>query len=239
MLIGYAYHISPDRVTGPKWMMDAGSPRFDISAKLAEGAHKDRVPEMLEALLSDRFKLTMHRATTTGAVYGLIVAKGGPTLERAVAIPGGSVSADTEGSSGTTDFYGELQSSTTPNADGKGSTTTFTNPRMGTVRGTGDPRRVLRWEAPSTTLGGLADLLDSVAPLPAPIIDMTGLSGRYHVSLQVSSELFLGVDPADMERLTLKAFNDGLQKLGLRLDPRKGSFETIVVDSIEKTPTDN
>jgi uncharacterized protein (TIGR03435 family) len=237
MLIGYAYRISPDRVTGPQWMTGAGAPRFDISAKLPQGAHKDRVPELIQTLLADRFKLTVHRATTMGAVYGLVVAKGGLRLERSV--EGGSVAPDTDAITGTTDFYGELQSNTAPSVDGKGSTTTISNPRMGTVRETGDPRQVLRWDAPSTSLGGLADLLDNVAPLSAPIIDMTGLGGRYRIILQVSSRSYIGVDPADMESLTLKAFNDGLQKLGLKLESRKGSLQVVAVDSVERKPTDN
>src|SRR5271163_446321 len=43
---------------GPDFMsMD----RWDILAKLPEGATQDQVPEMLLALLVDRFKLTYHR----------------------------------------------------------------------------------------------------------------------------------------------------------------------------------
>lgn len=110
---------------------------------------------------------------------------------------------------------------------------------MGMVRETGDPRRVMRWEAPSTSVGGLADLLDKAAPLSSPIIDMTGLGGRYRVTLEVSSESFVGADPADMENLTLKAFNDGLRKLGLKLEARRGAIETLVVDTVEKAPTGN
>jgi uncharacterized protein (TIGR03435 family) len=238
MLIGYAYHLSPDRVTGPNWMMGVGSPRFDISAKLPQGAPKDHVPEMVQALLAERFKLTTHRATAIGDVYALVVAKGGQKLKQAVDAPS-PVSADADALPGATDFFGELQTHTAPNADGTGTTTTISNPRMGTVREMGNPRRIQRWEAPSTSLGGLADLLDNVAPLPSPIIDMTGLKGRYQVILEVSSELFIGVDPDEMEHLTLQAFNNGLQKLGLRLEHQKASLETIVVDHIEKTPTDN
>jgi uncharacterized protein (TIGR03435 family) len=239
MLIGYSYRLSPDRIIGPKWMIGVGSPRFDISAKLPQGTPKVHVPEMVQALLTDRFKLTTHRATTTGGIYALILAKDGPKLEQAVTAANASIAAEIDPSAGTTDFYGEVQTNTAPNVDGKGSTTTISNPRMGTVRETGDPKRILRWEAPNTSLSGLADLLDNVAPLSSPIIDMTGLDGRYHVTLKVSSGSFIGVDPADMESLTLKAFNDGLQKIGLKLESRKGSIETIVVDHVEKTPTEN
>ena len=50
-------------------------------AKLPEGANKDQVPEMMQALLADRFKLTIHRDTKDHAIYALIVAKGGPKLK--------------------------------------------------------------------------------------------------------------------------------------------------------------
>jgi|SRR6185437_8284350 len=194
-------------------MMDVGSPRFDISAKLPLGVSKDRVPEMVQTLLADRFRLTVHRGTITESVYGLIVAKSGATLERAVASATGSVLEDTEPPVGTADFYGELQSNTTRNADGTGFTTTIRNPRMGTVRETGDPRRLLRWEAPSTSLGGLADLLDKVAPLPAPIIDMTRLGGRYHVIVSGNDRVVYRSRPSGYGEFDIKGFQQGPSKV--------------------------
>jgi uncharacterized protein (TIGR03435 family) len=35
------------------------------------------------------------------------------------------------------------------------------------------------------------------------------------------------------------AWQNALQKAGLRLEPRKGPVETIVVDHLEKTPSEN
>ena len=74
MLIGYAFRISPERVTGPAWMM---SPRFNIEANIPQGASKNQVPEMFQNLLADRFKLVIHRQTANLPVYALVVAKGG------------------------------------------------------------------------------------------------------------------------------------------------------------------
>ncbi|MBV9747035.1 MAG: TIGR03435 family protein, partial [Acidobacteriia bacterium] len=111
-----------------------------------------------------------------------------------------------------------------------------------------------RWEAPNISFGGLADLLDNVAPLSLPIIDMTGLSGRYQLVLEVSLKDLCGArrtagaggEPAgasnamaDMEQTVLSAFTNGLLKLGLRLERRNGPLETVVVDHLEKTPTEN
>jgi uncharacterized protein (TIGR03435 family) len=42
-----------------------------------------------------------------------------------------------------------------------------------------------------------------------------------------------------MEEAILRGFNDGLMKLGLRLERRKGPVETLIVDRVEQTPTEN
>src|SRR5690242_271460 len=47
-LIVTAYGIKPYQLIGPDWMR---SERFDIQAKIPEGVSKDRIPEMLQALL--------------------------------------------------------------------------------------------------------------------------------------------------------------------------------------------
>lgn len=56
------------------------SGRFDILAKLPAGATADQVPEMLQTLLLDRFKMTVHRETRELPVYALIAGKGGTKL---------------------------------------------------------------------------------------------------------------------------------------------------------------
>jgi uncharacterized protein (TIGR03435 family) len=254
MLIGYAFRFSPDRVTGPDWMMSVGSPRFDIAATIPRGASPSQVPDMFQALLAGRFKLAIHRGTADRPMYALVVAKGGPKVKPAAPEPGDSVAVAAEaadpGSPPSLDsFYGAVADSTTPNADGKGFTTTLSNPRMGTVRETGDPHGVQRWEAPNISFAGLADLLDKVAPVSSPVIDMTGVKGRYRLVLEVSmTDVFAArADVAgagvsglmDMEDNIVRAFNDGLLKLGLHLERRKGPVEAIFVDHVEQTPTAN
>lgn len=53
---------------------------FEIDAKAAEAAGEQRLRIMLQALLSDRFKLALTRSTKVLPVYELTVAKGGPSL---------------------------------------------------------------------------------------------------------------------------------------------------------------
>jgi uncharacterized protein (TIGR03435 family) len=242
MLIGYAFRISPDRVVGPDWMMAVGTPRFNIEATLPRGAPKDHVPEMFQSLLADRFKLVIHRGTANLPVYALVVAKGGLKIDRTA--PQAELRptpADLDLPSGGDGFYGNIQSRTITSSGGGDPVTIRSNPRMGTVHETGNPYQVQRWEAPDISLGGLADLLENVAPLASPVIDMTGLGGRYNLILEVSLKDQKGVDSAtaDREETVLSEFNQGLLKLGLRLERRKGPVETIVVDHVEKSPTGN
>src|SRR5262249_55092765 len=81
-LLSYAYRVKSFQVTGPDWMAQT---RWNIQARLPEGSSKDQAPEMMQALLADRFKLTVHRDKRPQPVYELVVAKGGPKLEPAVA----------------------------------------------------------------------------------------------------------------------------------------------------------
>jgi uncharacterized protein (TIGR03435 family) len=65
---------------GPKWLESA---RFDIDAKLPVGASRQLVPEMLRNLLADRFQLVVHRETRMFSIYALVIAKGGPRIQKA------------------------------------------------------------------------------------------------------------------------------------------------------------
>ena len=58
-----AYRVKRYQISGPDWI---GSDRFDINAKLPAGSSGKQMPEMLQALLEDRFKMKMHRETTQG-----------------------------------------------------------------------------------------------------------------------------------------------------------------------------
>ena len=58
--IRWAYHVMDYQVTGPQWI---GSDRFDISAKAMGPTSEDQLRLMLQALLAERFKLTLHRDT--------------------------------------------------------------------------------------------------------------------------------------------------------------------------------
>jgi uncharacterized protein (TIGR03435 family) len=75
-----AYKTKDPQLVAPDWMADA---RFDIVATLPAGATSEQVPAMLQTLLADRFKVTIHKDSKVMPVYALVVAKGGPKLKEA------------------------------------------------------------------------------------------------------------------------------------------------------------
>jgi uncharacterized protein (TIGR03435 family) len=111
-LIQYdAYGVpGPQIEGGPAWL---ASERFDIEAKVDDAtavAMQRLDPEersqmkrqLIEQLLSDRFKLAVHWETKELPVYALVRAKGGAKL---------TSSTDTSGSSGTSSNRGHLKAS--------------------------------------------------------------------------------------------------------------------------------
>lgn len=91
-IISVAYGVERFQISGgPSWLP---SERFDIEAKMdaaTAGALKklsqdQRVlaqQQMLQALLADRFQLTVHRETNELTTYTLVIGKGGPKLQEA------------------------------------------------------------------------------------------------------------------------------------------------------------
>jgi len=83
-----AYEIAPVLLSGgPDWLDSEG---FDIDAKaeagvIAPGAldrvRLHRLHLMLQTLLQDRFRWTVHRETKEGPIYDLVVAKNGSKLQ--------------------------------------------------------------------------------------------------------------------------------------------------------------
>src|SRR3984957_6575401 len=72
--IHYAYTVKESQISGPDWL---NAERCDIVAKLPAGATREQIPAMMQTLLADRFKLTLHRESKDLPVYALVVAKGG------------------------------------------------------------------------------------------------------------------------------------------------------------------
>ena len=251
-LICLAYKVKPYQVTGPEWMKAA---RFDVLARIPEGVSKDLVPEMMQALLADRFKLTLHRETKDHAGYALLVAKGGPKFKESVAEEPVSDKDATPPTGPVTVATGN--NGETIKTDSKGGATIAGGP-YGTQRISFGPEGI-HTEYSKMTMPGLAELLTSLAG-GTLVVDMTEVKGTWQVVVDIPTPTVLngrgaaaggaggpiggdaGNGPAgvasDPENRTAAMFQ-AVQKMGLKLEQRKIPMETIIIDHVDKTPTEN
>jgi uncharacterized protein (TIGR03435 family) len=111
-LIRFAYQVKEYQISGPIWLND-DSECFDIAAKAPPETPKPQMREMLQALLAERFKLTLHRESRTLPLYNLLPTTKGPKLQPA-ASPTGRSSTNSSGGNVTasnismTDFAYQL-----------------------------------------------------------------------------------------------------------------------------------
>jgi uncharacterized protein (TIGR03435 family) len=79
-LISAAYGVKEYQISGPEWL---GSERYEIVAKAAKPVGDRQLTQMLQPLLVERFKLTLHRDKKEFTVYALAVDKNGPKITKA------------------------------------------------------------------------------------------------------------------------------------------------------------
>ena len=71
-----------------------------------------------------------------------------------------------------------------------------------------------------------------------PVLDMTGLGGVYDFTVDVSG--LNTFNPAAIDDLSTPSIFTAVETdLGLRLDSRKAPVEVLVIDSVNKIPTEN
>jgi uncharacterized protein (TIGR03435 family) len=204
-----AYRARDFQIVGPDWMTHA---RFEISAKLPAGSSADQIPEMLQALLAERFKLEVRREMKEQNVYVLLVGTGGAKLKPA-----------------------EIKASdTSPKAlgpDGKPRPMMmYTPPRGGRVSIT----------APFATIESLVGLMSRFTA--RPVVDMTGIEGTYEFRLTFAAETDIGpprLDGAPTPTEPVVSVFDAVKQYGLRLEARKAPIAMVIVTHLEKTPTEN
>jgi uncharacterized protein (TIGR03435 family) len=252
-LITTAYKVKSFQVSGPEWLK---SERFDIVAKLPEGANKDQVPEMLQALLADRFKLAIHRDTKDHAVYALIIGKGGPKLKESppdVETPADAPPPKEEKGTMSVDTgQGKMSIKT----DGSGAAT-VKGPN-GMTQKVSMANGIMHMELNKASMEQMVEMLTRF--VDRPVVDLTGLKGNYQIALDMTMEDLMrvaksagmnlpGAAPAAAggdAKPGDSASDPGessifrsVQEMGLKLDPRKAPLELIVVDHAEKVPTEN
>ena len=205
-LIREAYEVEDNQISGaPAWL---DSERYDIEAKadksvadeLQKLSFDQRLVEyrrMLQALLGDRFQLTLHRETKELPVYALVIAKKGPKLQE------------------------------THPGDNDPTGMTF---GWGLLKGEGVPIALLVRHL-------------SRQQLDRPVVDKTGLTGKYDFTLKwipddrrtptVGQQ---GTDDTPPPGPSI--FTAIQEQLGLRLEPQKGPVEVLVIDHVER-PSEN
>jgi uncharacterized protein (TIGR03435 family) len=97
----------------------------------------------------------------------------------------------------------------------------------------------LRLSAKNAEISQLTNFLSREIHLP--IVDQTGLTGRFDYSLDinkyVTEEMQRGPGPPpEAPQIIARAFQE---QLGLKLESRKTPIEVLVIDHIEKLPTEN
>jgi uncharacterized protein (TIGR03435 family) len=96
-------------------------------------------------------------------------------------------------------------------------------------------------------LNGKTASLDQLAgflagPLRAPVVDMTGLKGKYDFLFDITAYIPQEKDrqPGEAPPDPVSVLQSALPKqLGLRLEARKLPIETLVIDHVEKLPVEN
>jgi len=78
-VISQAYGVQHSQISGPSWL---DSERFDVVAKIPAGAAMDQIPQMLQTLLAERFKLKLNGERKELPVYALVAGKNGPKLQK-------------------------------------------------------------------------------------------------------------------------------------------------------------
>ena|ERR1700722_12306425 len=103
-------------------------------------------------------------------------------------------------------------------------------PRTGVIGRRADGNMHL--DMPRLTVEGLASMLEN--QLHQPVTDATGLKGEYEIELQWTP------DASTSTIESAPALPQALQEqLGLRLETKKGPVDMLVIDHIDRAPTQN
>ena len=198
----------------PKWVAED---RFDIQAKAAEGnPTKDQMRLMMQALLAERFKLAVHFETQDSPVLALVLVK-----------------------------PGKLGPKLRPHADGPPCDTAPSPdvfpPKCYVMMLTMNSGRMPRGGSRDTTMALIADALPSMGRLARPVVDRTGLSGRFDFMLQWSPETN-SIPPAPNEPAADTqgpSFQEALrEQLGLKLESARAPLQILVIDRVDR-PSEN
>ena len=222
---------------------------------------------MLQALLVERFKLVAHKDKDEHPVLALAVGKGGPMLKESTATPepiGDDVPLKPgefkmDGPDGPIRVSRNADGTMTMNMGAKGIITQKIDMQ----------NQVVHLESNMVTMEGFADMLTNMMQIGGgggqQVVDMTDLKANYQVALDFgladfmamarerAKEMGMSVPGApagggSTDNMPASAASDpagrsslysSVENLGLKLEPRKAPVEQVVVEHLEKTPTEN
>ncbi len=200
-------------------------PEYQIAAKVPAGSTKEDVNLMWQNFLEDRFKLKVHRESREMQVYELVLGKGGFKGKEWVARkPDDPAEVPTEFGTGP-----KLDKEGFPLIPAGQTMRYFFGPTARLVAPAGTMKQLTRMiEAGFVTSGGT----------PRPVVDATGLTGNYDIKLAWSPQA--DNPQAGKEAPEGQSMLEALEsQLGLKLRPGKAKVEVLVVDHIERVPTEN
>lgn len=240
-----AFKVELFQLSAPDWTRD---PRVDIHATLPAGATREQVPDMLQTLLAERFGLVTHIEPRRVEAYELVVGKSGIKMREVEPVDELSKVFPTD-----------------PSLQGRGTDITSDTPegpvrriliplggRTVTGRSLYDTwttaNRTFQVDATRITMAQFAQIL--AYNVDRPVIDKTGLTGVYEFKVELdvnasavrglrSSGITTTVTGTPVDEPTGVSTFKAVEGLGLKLEDRRSPFDIIVVDKVERTPTEN
>jgi bla regulator protein BlaR1 len=230
-LLEEAYGVKDSQILGaPGWL---DSERYDVEAKAEDSSADDKQkpgPEeqrtqlrlMLQSMLADRFKLTLHHETKELPVYALVVAKNGPKLHETADTPGDSAPPGPMGPPGGTTPRGRIM------MNGRGELTVngVALARFADVLS----RQIGHIVVDKTGLTGNYDFTLKWTPDEGPGMMPGGAGGGGDGRPRDAAP------PPDASGPTI--FTALQEQLGLKLESQKGPVDSLVIDHVER-PSEN
>ena len=256
-----AFGVKSYQVSGPDWM---DSVRFDLVAKVPQGATKDDVKIMLQNMLKERFHLTFHHDKKDMPMYALVVGKNGPKMKES---PEDPPEATTGGPNDTPPPPKPDAPVIMPKISVGPDGTIKLPPGMGPKTGC----MMMMMMSPAgpkshmqCTKRTMADLSEQLSnQMDKPVSDNTGLTAKYDFNLDFlpDDNRMMAMMPAGggmmmhdsgpgpgpggpkgeaPEQVSLAPLPAALQEqLGLKLEQKKGPVDLIVIDKIDREPIEN
>jgi len=222
-LVTIAYDIPVYRLSE---QCDLGLVRVDVEAKMPVDTTREQFDAMLQNLLAHRLGLKVHWASKPIETYSLVVAKGGSKLKPAEPdSPQDSVDVSKNGNPSPTGI--RLDGFPIP-PPGNGPWFAQTPDGKIGMRGHNQTIPELIGEIGGRTLDG-------------PLTDATGLTGKYNYTLFWSMSANLAaLNPLSAAEPDGPSIFDAVQdQLGLKIEKTRGPVQVLVVDHVDKKPTEN